>query len=107
MKHIARKILSVLLSANLLLFSVPFVQANAAQEMWLDGEVDGFQYSIQLNYGYTVIKSVDQDKTGVVEIPAIIANDDAVTIARGAFRGCKMTELILPDSITTINSEAF
>ena len=107
MKHIARKILSVLLSVNMLLFSVPVITANAAQEMWLDGEVDGFQYSIQLNYGYTVIKSVDQDKTGVVEIPAIIANDDAVTIARGAFRGCKMTELILPDSITTINSEAF
>lgn len=107
MKHTAAKILSVVLSANLLLFSVPFIPANAAQEMWLDGEVDGFQYSIQLNYGYTVIKSVDQDKTGVVEIPAIIANDDAVTIARGAFRGCKMTELILPDSITTINSEAF
>ena len=107
MKHIARKILSVLLSANMLLFAVPVVTASAAQEMWLDGEVDGFQYSIQLNYGYTVIKSVDQDKTGVVEIPAIIANDDAVTIARGAFRGCKMTELILPDSITTINSEAF
>ena len=107
MKHIARKILSVLLSANMLLFAVPVVTASAAQEMWLDGEVDGFQYSIQLNYGYTVIKSVDQDKTGVVEIPAIIANDDAVTIARGAFRGCKMTELILPDTVTTINSEAF
>ena len=106
MKHIARKILSVLLSVNMLLFSVPVVTASAAQEMWLDGEADGFQYSIQLNYGYTVIKSVDQDKTGVVEIPSIIA-DDPITIARGAFRGCKMTELILPDSITTINSEAF
>ena len=106
MKHIARKILSVLLSVNMLLFAVPVVTASAAQEMWLDGEADGFQYSIQLNYGYTVIKSVDQDKTGVVEIPSIIA-DDPITIARGAFRGCKMTELILPDSITTINSEAF
>lgn len=106
MKHIARKILSVLLSVNMLLFSVPVITVNAAQEMWLDGEVDGFQYSIQLNYGYTVIKSVDQDKTGVVEIPAIIA-DDPITIARGAFRGCKMTELILPDTVTTINSEAF
>ena len=106
MKHIARKILSVLLSANMLLFAVPVVTASAAQEMWLDGEADGFQYSIQLNYGYTVIKSVDQDKTGVVEIPSIIA-DDPITIARGAFRGCKMTELILPDTVTTINSEAF
>ena len=106
MKHIARKILSVLLSVNMLLFSVPVITVNAAQEMWLDGEADGFQYSIQLNYGYTVIKSVDQDKTGVVEIPAIIA-DDPITIARGAFRGCKMTELILPDTVTTINSEAF
>ena len=106
MKHTAAKILSVLLSANLLLFSVPFIPVNAAQEMWLDGEADGFQYSIQLNYGYTVIKSVDKDKTGVVEIPAIIA-DDPITIARGAFRGCKMTELILPDTVTTINSEAF
>lgn len=106
MKHIARKILSVLLSANMLLFAVPVVTASAAQEMWLDGEADGFQYSTQLNYGYTVIKSVDQDKTGVVEIPAIIA-DDPITIARGAFRGCKMTELILPDTVTTINSEAF
>ena len=106
MKHIARKILSVLLSVNMLLFSVPVITVNAAQEMWLDGEADGFQYSIQLNYGYTVIKSVDQDKTGVVEIPAIIA-DDPITIARGAFRGCKITELILPDTVTTINSEAF
>lgn len=106
MKHIARKILSVLLSVDMLLFSVPVITVNAAQEMWLDGEADGFQYSIQLNYGYTVIKSVDQDKTGVVEIPAIIA-DDPITIARGAFRGCKMTELILPDTVTTINSEAF
>ena len=106
MKHIARKILSVLLSVNILLFSVPVITVNAAQEMWLDGEADGFQYSIQLNYGYTVIKSVDQDKTGIVEIPAIIA-DDPITIARGAFRGCKMTELILPDTVTTINSEAF
>lgn len=106
MKHIARKILSVLLSVDMLLFFVPVITVNAAQEMWLDGEADGFQYSIQLNYGYTVIKSVDQDKTGVVEIPAIIA-DDPITIARGAFRGCKMTELILPDTVTTINSEAF
>ena len=75
MKHIARKILSVLLSVDMLLFFVPVITVNAAQEMWLDGEADGFQYSIQLNYGYTVIKSVDQDKTGVVEIPAIIADD--------------------------------
>lgn len=107
MKHTAAKCLSVLLSANLLLFSVPFVHANAAQEMWLDGEVDGFQYSIQLNYGYVVINSVDQDKTGVVEIPADLADNHAITIGRSAFAGCNMTELVLPDSVTTINSEAF
>ena len=106
MKRTLTKILSVLLSASIMLFSVPAVPASAAREMWLDGEEDGFTYSIQLNYGYAVITAVEQNKTGVVEIPAIIANHP-VTIARGAFRGCKMTELILPDSITTINSEAF
>lgn len=107
MKRTVTKILSVFLSVSMLLFSVPAVPTNAASEMWLDGEEDGFTYSIQLNYGYAVIKSVDQNKTGVVEIPAIIADNHPVTIARGAFRGCKMTELILPDSVTTINSEAF
>lgn len=106
MKRTLTKILSVLLSASIMFFSVPAVPASAAREMWLDGEEDGFTYSIQLNYGYAVITAVEQNKTGVVEIPAIIANHP-VTIARGAFRGCKMTELILPDSITTINSEAF
>lgn len=107
MKHTAAKILSVLLSANLLLFSVPFIPANAAREMWLDGEVDGFQYSIQLNYGYVVINSVDSSKTGVVEIPADLADNYAITIGRRAFAGCNMTELVLPDSVTTINSNAF
>ena len=107
MKHTAAKILSALLSANLLLFSVPFIPANAAREMWLDGEVDGFQYSIQLNYGYVVINSVDSSKTGVVEIPADLADNYAITIGRRAFAGCNMTELVLPDSVTTINSNAF
>ncbi|MFR1995584.1 leucine-rich repeat protein [Ruminococcus sp.] len=107
MKHTAAKILSVLLSANLLLCSVPFIPANAAREMWLDGEVDGFQYSIQLNYGYVVINSVDSSKTGVVEIPADLADNYAITIGRRAFAGCNMTELVLPDSVTTINSNAF
>ena len=94
MKHIARKNFICIVVCRYAALFVPVITVNAAQEMWLDGEADGFQYSIQLNYGYTVIKSVDQDKTGVVEIPAIIA-DDPITIARGAFRGCKMTELIL------------
>lgn len=107
MKRTAAKILSVLLSANLLLFSAPFIPANAAREMWLDGEVDGFQYSIQLNYGYVVINSVDSSKTGVVEIPADLADNYAITIGRRAFAGCNMTELVLPDSVTTINSNAF
>ena len=44
MKHIARKILSVLLPVNMLLFSVPVITANAAQEMWTDGEENGFNF---------------------------------------------------------------
>lgn len=128
MKHIARKILSVLLSVNMLLFSVPVITANAAQEMWIDGEENGFTYRLQLNYGYAVITGCDANKTGVVEIPSEISGFPVTTIGRSAFQGCGqtdeeykaegttiyheysgcgITEIIIPDSVINIEDFAF
>ena len=128
MKHIARKILSVLLSVNMLLFSVPVITANAAQEMWIDGEENGFTYRLQLNYGYVVITGCDVNKTGVVEIPSEISGFPVTTIGRSAFQGCGktdeeykaegttiyhkfsgcgITEIIIPDSVINIEDFAF
>lgn len=111
------------------------IHSQAAQEMWLDGEENGFKYSINLNYGYTVITGYteitgyDVDK-GVVEIPSEILGNPVTTIGLRAFRGCGHTdeyyhandipseethgcsgcgikEIIIPDSVTTIEAEAF
>ena len=130
MKRTVIKILSVLLSASTLLFSVPAVPTNAAPEMWLDGEENGFQYRSHLNYGYIEITGYDANKTGVVEIPSEIAGKPVTTIGRRAFMGCGktekeydaeevapeyrhgcsgcgITEIIIPDSVTTIQDGAF
>ncbi len=123
MKHYAKKALSLLLSAGTILLSVPFINAHAAQEMWLEGEQNGFKYKIQLNYGYVEITGYDADKTGVVEIPAEISGNPVTTIGYAAFRGCGtvntssdythgysgcgITEIIIPDSVTTIKDCAF
>lgn len=130
MKRTLTKILSVLLSASTLLFSVPVVSTNAAPEMWLDGEENGFQYRSHLNYGYIEITGYDANKTGVVEIPSEIAGQPVTTIGCRAFMGCGktekeydaeksaleyrhgcpgcgITEIIIPDSVTTIQDGAF
>lgn len=135
MKHFIRKIIALLLSGSIVILSVPMIHSQAAQEMWLDGEENGFKYSINLNYGYTVITGYteitgyDVDK-GVVEIPSEILGNPVTTIGLGAFRGCGHTdeyyhsndipseeahgcsgcgikEIIIPDSVTTIEAEAF
>ena len=130
MKHTVRKRLSILLSASTMLFFVPAMPATAAQEMWLDGEENGFQYRIQLNYGYVEITGCDASKTGVVEIPSEILGHPVTTIGQSAFTGCGrtdaayeangtepeyrhgysgcgITEIIIPDSVTTIQDNAF
>lgn len=135
MKHFIRKIIALLLSESIVIFSVPMIHSQAAQEMWLDGEENGFKYSINLNYGYTVITGYteitgyDVDK-GVVEIPSEILGNPVTTIGTRAFIGCGHTdeyyhandipseethgcsgcgikEIIIPDSVTTIEAEAF
>lgn len=135
MKHFIRKIIALLLSGSIVTLSVPMIHSQAAQEMWLDGEENGFKYSINLNYGYTVITGYteitgyDVDK-GVVEIPSEILGNPVTTIGLRAFRGCGHTdeyyhandipseethgcsgcgikEIIIPDSVTTIEAEAF
>lgn len=122
MKNPVKIITSLLLSTSIAVSVVPSINANSATEMWLDGEENGFQYSIQLNYGYVVINSCDADKTGVVEIPSEISGNPVTTIRRGAFTGCGetdeatathgysgcgITEIIIPDSVTTIEDFAF
>ena len=132
MKNPVKIITSLLLSTSIAVSVVPSINANSATEMWLDGEENGFQYSIQLNYGYVVINSCDADKTGVVEIPSEISGSPVTTIRRGAFTGCGktdeeykadeyydettathgysgcgITEIIIPDSVTTIEDFAF
>lgn len=135
MKHFIRKIIALLLSGSIVIFSVPMIHSQAAQEMWLDGEENGFKYSINLNYGYAVITGYteitgyDVDK-GVVEIPSEILGNPVTTIGLRAFCGCGHTdeyyhandipseethgcsgcgikEIIIPDSVTTIEAEAF
>lgn len=135
MKHFIRKIIALLLSGSIVIFSVPMIHSQAAQEMWLDGEENGFKYSINLNYGYAVITGYteitgyDVDK-GVVEIPSEILGNPVTTIGLRAFCGCGHTdeyyhandipseethgcsgcgikEIIIPDSVTTIDAEAF
>lgn len=135
MKHFIRKIIALLLSGSIVTLSVPMIYSQAAQEMWLDGEENGFKYSINLNYGYAVITGYteitgyDIDK-GVVEIPSEILGNPVATIGENAFIGCGHTdeyyhandalseethgcsgcgikEIIIPDSVTTINAEAF
>ena len=135
MKHFIRKIIALLLSGSIVTLSVPMIHSQAAQEMWLDGEENGFKYSINLNYGYTVITGYteitgyDLDK-GVVEIPSEILGNPVTTIGLRAFIGCGHTdeyyhandipseethgcsgcgikEIIIPDSVTTIEAEAF
>lgn len=126
MKNIAKKILSVFLSASTIFISVPAFSTNAAIEMWLDGEEDGFKYRSHLNYGYVEITGCDANKTGVAEIPSEIAGKPVTTIGVGAFSGCGytdeelaemgathdgsgcgITEIIIPDSVTTIKYGAF
>lgn len=135
MKYAVKKIMSVLLSVSTMLFCIPAAHLQAAQEMWLDGEENGFKYSINLNYGYaeiilyTEVTGYDIDK-GVVEIPSEILGNPVTTIGRRAFCGCGHTdeyyhsndtpseethgcsgcgikEIIIPDSVTTIEAEAF
>lgn len=135
MKYAVKKIMSVLLSASTMLFCIPAMHSQAAQEMWLDGEENGFKYRINLNYGYaeiinyTEVTGYDIDK-GVVEIPSEILGNPVTTIGRRAFGGCGNTdeyyhsngtpseethgcsgcgikEIIIPDSVTTIEAEAF
>ena len=135
MKHFIRKIIALLLSGSIVTLSVPMIYSQAAQEMWLDGEENGFKYSINLNYGYAVITGYteitgyDIDK-GVVEIPSEILGNPVATIGENAFIGCGHTdeyyhandalseethgcsgcgikEIIIPDSVTTIEAEAF
>ncbi|MGN0583971.1 MAG: leucine-rich repeat protein [Ruminococcus sp.] len=135
MKNAVKKIISVLLSASTMLFCIPAVHSQAAQEMWLYGEENGFSYKIQLNYGYAVITGYTEitgyniDK-GVVEIPSEILGNPVTTIGTRAFCGCGHTdeyyhandtlseethgcsgcgikEIIIPDSVTTIEAEAF
>ncbi|MCI7422628.1 MAG: leucine-rich repeat domain-containing protein [Ruminococcus sp.] len=135
MKHFIRKIIALLLSGSIVIFSIPMIHSQAAQEMWLDGEENGFKYSINLNYGYAVITGYteitgyDIDK-GVVEIPSEILGNPVTTIGLRAFCGCGHTdeyyhannipseethgcsgcgikEIIIPDSVTTIEAEAF
>ena len=130
MKHIIKKILYLFLSASVLILTIPTVTANAAQEMWLDGEENGFEYSIQLNYGYAVITGYDADKKGIVEIPSEILGNPVTTIGKSAFQGCgktdeeyeadeieleyrhgcsgcEITEIIIPDSVINIEDFAF
>ncbi len=66
MHQTTRKILACFLAVGTLCVSLPGMQTEAAAEMWLDGEEDGFYYSIQLNYNYAVITGCDPSKTGVV-----------------------------------------
>ncbi|MGN0630386.1 MAG: leucine-rich repeat protein, partial [Ruminococcus sp.] len=135
MKHSVKKIMSVLLSVSTMLFCIPAMHSQAAQEMWLDGEENGFKYSINLNYGYAVITGYteitgyDSDK-GVVEIPSEILGNSVTAIGIRAFVGCGHTdeyyhandtlseethgcsgcgikEIIIPDSVTTIEDCAF
>lgn len=135
MKYAVKKIMSVLLSVSTMLFCIPAAHLQAAQEMWLDGEENGFKYRINLNYGYaeiilyTEVTGYDIDK-GVVEIPSEILGNPVTTIGRRAFCGCGHTdeyyhsndtpseethgcsgcgikEIIIPDSVTTIEAEAF
>lgn len=135
MKHFIRKIIALLLSGSIVTLSVPMIHSQASQEMWLDGEENGFKYSINLNYGYAVITGYTEitgyglDK-GVVEIPSEILGNPVTTIGLRAFRGCGHTdeyyhandipseeahgcsgcgikEIIIPDSVTTIKAEAF
>lgn len=97
MKHFIRKIIALLLSGSIVTLSVPMIHSQAAQEMWLDGEENGFKYSINLNYGYTVITGYteitgyDLDK-GVVEIPSEILGNPVTTIGLRAFRCCGHTD---------------
>ena len=135
MKSIVNKLMSVLLATSTMFFCIPMTHTQAAQEMWLDGEENGFTYRINLNYGYAEITKYtettgyDIDK-GVVEIPSEILGSPVTTIGLRAFCGCGHTdeyyhsndisseeahgcsgcgikEIIIPDSVTTIEAEAF
>ncbi len=126
MHQTTRKILACFLAVGTLCVSLPGMQTEAAPEMWLDGEIDGFYYSINLNYNYGVITGCDPSKTGVVEVPDTVGAAPVKVIGGGAFsgcghtdeeleemgaehsaNGCGITELILPDSVTTIEQAAF
>lgn len=129
MKHFIRKIIALLLFESIVILSVSMIHSQAAQEMWLDGEENGFKYSINLNYGYAEIIGYDIDK-GVVEIPSEILGNPVTTIGENAFTGCGhtdeyyhannipseethgysrcgITEIIISDSVTTIDDCAF
>ena len=126
MHQTTRKILACFLAVGTLCVSLPSMQTEAAAEMWLDGETDGFYYSINLNYNYGVITGCDPNKTGVVKVPDTVGTAPVKVIGGGAFsgcghtdeeleemgaehsaNGCGITELILPDSVTTIEQAAF
>ena len=126
MHQTGKRLLVGLLTVGTMLFSLPSMNTEAAQEMWLDGEQDGFQYTINLNYGYGIITGCDVDKTGVVKVPDKVLTAPVKVIGTGAFcgcgytdeelaemgwehscSGCGITELILPDSVTTIQQGAF
>lgn len=66
MKHFIRKIIALLLSGSIVTLSVPMIHSKAAQEMWLDGEENGFKYSdssgFSLLFCQILIQPIEQRK---------------------------------------------
>lgn len=135
MKSIVKKLMSVLLATSTMFFYIPMTHTQAAQEMWLDSEENGFTYRINLNYGYAEITGYTETtgyniNKGIVEIPSEILGNPVTTIGAYSFCGCGHTdeyyhandipseethgcsgcgirEIIIPDSVTIIKAGAF
>ena len=95
-----KKVLSLLLSALLLLSIVPFSSLTVCA----DGE-SIFWYSILSDQTAAIVDYEGYEEN--VTIPSVVDGYQVTTIADGAFENCSFTNISIPQSVTYIGNSAF
>lgn len=97
---ISLKIISALLCMLIVSACLPF-SAFAAES----GTYGIFSYEYE--YGKIIITDCEVPENGVVVIPDVIGNNFVTRIGEGAFKGTNVKNILIPDGVDTIDTEAF